>query len=205
MSPRTRRRFLHGCGAALLIGLAGCTGSDSSTRGSPTAHGPRREDLVTDYDYLELRHESPEAIFGDADREDESALPSFLLGSEDELRDVEFTAIPDGIEDARRFIDSTNFDEQALVIIQHRTDACHGVDLLYVASPPDHSVDVDFCRTLRDADVECSTDERHVLASLIRLPYALSDRSEHGWSHGGGTSCRLPPSLRTETMDEEDA
>ncbi|WP_231727852.1 hypothetical protein [Haloferax profundi] len=173
--------------------------------GSPTAHGPRRADLVTDYDYLELRHESTDAIFRDADDEDESSLPAFLLGSEDELGNVEFTARPDGIEDARRFIDETNFDEQALVIVQHRTDACHGVDLMYVASPADRFVDVDFCRTLRDADVECSTDERHVLASLIRLPYALSDRSERGWSHGGGTSCRLPPSLRTETTDEEDA
>ncbi|KAB1185059.1 MULTISPECIES: hypothetical protein [Haloferax] len=206
MFPRTRRQFLHASGASIFAALAGCAGeatSSGSGSSSQTPHGPRPDSLVTDYDYLELRSNSEQPIFRDTEREDDRgySLPHFLVGSEDERAAVEVAAEFDGVDDARQFISETDFDEQGLVIIQHRVRGCYDVELLYVASTPDRIVDLEFCRVLRDAAVECSVDDRHVVASLVRLPYTVSEAM--GWGHGGGRSCRLPPSLRTKTAEEE--
>ena len=204
MSPTTRRRVLRGAGASLLAALAGCAGSGSSSLSSPTPHGPRPEHLVTDYDYFELRSQSPNPIFRDAERdESDSTLDAFLVTTADERADIDTVATLDGIDDARRFIEETSFDSQSLAIVQHRVDACRSIELNYVTAPPDRFVDIEFCYVLRDASVECSVDDRHVVASLLRLPFASSDRPENGWSRGGGRSCRRPPSLRNESKEED--
>lgn len=205
MSPLSRRQVLRGGGATLLSALAGCAGSGGRSQSARTPHGPRPENLVTDYDYFELRSPSGRPVFRDADRDaSESTLDAFLVPMADERSDVDVVATPAGIDDAKRFIDETSFDSQSLAIVQHRVDACRSVELNYVTAPPDRFVHLEFCHVLRDASVDCSVDERHVVASLVRLPYSTSDRSATGWGRGGGRSCRLPPSLRTET-DEEDA
>lgn len=203
MSPLTRRQALRGGGASLLAALAGCTGSDSSTQSVSTPHGPRPETLVTDYDLLTVRAESDGPIFREADSEDSDSFDSFLLTSDEDRRALDVVAEPDGIDVARRFLDRTSFDGQALVVVQRPIDACHDVELLYVSAPADRFVDLEFCRVLRDADVACSVDDRHVVASLVRLPYSAADRDATGWSHGGGTDCRLPPSLRNQTAEED--
>ncbi|WP_042662046.1 hypothetical protein [Haloferax sp. ATB1] len=202
MSLPTRRQVLHAGGASLVAALAGCSGEASSSS-SDVPSGPSPDELVTDYDQLQLRNHAESAIFRNAARDDEDAESSyfgdFLVSTDEELADVEFAAEPDGVDEARAFIDQTDFDEQTLVITQHRTDACHRVKLLYVTHPPDSVVHLDFCRSLRAASVECSVDDRHVVASLVRLPY--SSEGESSWGRGGGSHCRLPPSLRTETED----
>ncbi|KAB1191189.1 MULTISPECIES: hypothetical protein [Haloferax] len=201
MSLQTRRQLLLSGGASLLTALAGCTGSGSSSS-SRTPHGPRPEDLVTEYDYTDVRSTSGTPIFraGDSDTSG-STLDAFLVRADEDLDDIDVVATPDGIDEVRRFIDETTFRSQSLVIVQHRVDACHDMKLNYVVSPPDHFVDADFCYVLRDAAVECSVDDRHVVASLIRLPFSDSDRDASGWSQGGGRSCRLPPSLRNESTE----
>ncbi|ELZ69112.1 hypothetical protein C457_09751 [Haloferax prahovense DSM 18310] len=201
MSLPTRRQVLQAGGASLVAALAGCSGEGSSSS-LDEPHGPSPDALVTDYDALTVRNDAETAIFRDAAREDEdtgsSYLDDFLVATDEERENVAVAAEPDGIDEARAFIDETDLDEQTLVITQHRTDACHRVKLLYVTNPPDSVVHLDFCHPLRAASVECSVDDRHVVASLIRLPYSTDESS---WGHGGGSSCRLPPSLRTETED----
>ncbi|MFK8215032.1 hypothetical protein [Haloferax volcanii] len=199
MSLPTRRQVLHAGGASLVAALAGCSGEGSSSS-SDEPHGPSPDELVTDYDQLRLRNDAESAIFRDASRDDEtgsSYLDDFLVTTDEEREDVAFAADPADADAARAFIDETEFDAQTLVITQHRVDACHRVKLLYVTHPPDSVVHLDFCHPLRDASVECSVEDRHVVASLVRLPY--SSEGESSWGHGGGSSCRLPPSLRTET------
>ncbi|MCO8265279.1 hypothetical protein NKF06_01405 [Haloferax sp. AB510] len=202
MSLPTRRQVLRAGGASLVAALAGCSGEGSSSS-LDEPHGPSPDTLVTDYDQLQLRNDTESAIFRDAARDDDGAgssyLDDFLVTTDEERADVEFAADPDGIDEARAFIDETDFDAQTLVITQHRTDACHRVKLLYVTHPPDSAVHLDFCYPLRPASVECSVDDRHVVASLVRLPYSSQDESS--WGHGGGSSCHLPSSLRTETED----
>ncbi|MFC7127900.1 hypothetical protein [Haloferax chudinovii] len=202
MSLPTRRQVLHAGGASLVAALAGCSGEGSSSS-SDEPSGPSPDALVTDYDVLTVRNDDETAVFRDTARDDEDAessyLDDFLVTTDEERAGVEFAADPDGVDEARAFIDETNFDEQTLVITQHRTDACHRVKLLYVTHPPDSVVHLDFCYPLRPASVECSADDRHVVASLVRLPY--SSQGESSWGHGGGRSCHLPPSLRTETED----
>ncbi|EMA07356.1 hypothetical protein [Haloferax denitrificans] len=202
MSLPTRRQVLRAGGASLAAALAGCSGEGSSSS-SDEPSGPSPDALVTDYDQLQLRNDTESAIFRDAARDDDGAgssyLDDFLVTTDEERADVEFAADPDGIDEARAFIDETEFDEQTLVITQHRPNACHRVKLLYVTHPPDSVVHLDFCYPLRPASVECSVDDRHVVASLVRLPYSSQDESS--WGHGGGSSCHLPPSLRTETED----
>ncbi|POG56073.1 hypothetical protein [Haloferax marisrubri] len=202
MSLPTRRQVLRAGGASLVAALAGCSGEGSSSS-SDVPSGPSPDTLVTDYDVLTVRNEANTAIFRDAARDDEDAESSypddFLVTTDEERADVAVAAEPDGIDEARAFVDETNFDEQTLVITQHRPNACHRVKLLYVTHPPDSVVHLDFCYPLRDASVECSVDDRHVVASLVRLPYSSQDES--GWGHGSGSSCHLPPSLRTETED----
>ncbi|RDZ42487.1 hypothetical protein C5B91_15450 [Haloferax sp. Atlit-10N] len=201
MSLPTRRQVLQAGGASLVAALAGCSGEGSSSS-LDEPHGPSPDALVTDYDALTVRNDAETAIFRDAAREDEdtgsSYLDDFLVTTDEERENVAVAAEPDGIDEARAFIDETDLDEQTLVITQHRTDACHRVKLLYVTNPPDSVVHLDFCHPLRAASVECSVDDRHIVASLIRLPYSTDESS---WGHGGGSSCRLPPSLRTETED----
>ncbi|MFK5605836.1 hypothetical protein [Haloferax volcanii] len=204
MSLPTRRQVLRAGGASLVAALAGCSGEGSgSSSSSDVPSGPSPDALVSDYDQLHLRNDAESGIFRDAARDDEqtesSYLDDFLVTTDEERADVEVAAEPDGIDEARAFIDETDFDEQTLVITQHRVDACHRVKLLYVTHPPDSVVDLDFCRPLRPASVECSVDDRHVVASLVRLPY--SSQGESSWGHGGGSSCRIPSSLRTETED----
>ncbi|AKU09690.1 MULTISPECIES: hypothetical protein [Haloferax] len=202
MSLPTRRQVLQAGGASLVAALAGCSGEGSSSS-LDEPRGPSPDALVTDYDALTVRNDAETGIFRDAAREDEdtgsSYLDDFLVTTDEERENVAVAAEPDGIDEARAFIDETEFDAQTLVITQHRTDACHRVKLLYVTHPPDSAVHLDFCHPLRPASVECSVDDRHVVASLVRLPY--SSKGESSWGHGGGSSCRLPPSLRTETED----
>ncbi|WP_424009407.1 hypothetical protein [Haloferax denitrificans] len=202
MSLPTRRQVLRAGGASLVAALAGCSGEGSSSS-SDVPSGPSPDALVTDYDHLQLRNDTESAIFRDAARDDDGAgssyLDDFLVTTDEERADVEFAADPDGIDEARAFIDETDFDAQTLVITQHRPNACHRVKLLYVTNPPDSAVHLDFCYPLRPASVECSVDDRHVVASLVRLPYSSQDESS--WGHGGGSSCLLPPPLRTETGD----
>ncbi|RDZ62066.1 hypothetical protein C5B90_17030 [Haloferax sp. Atlit-12N] len=202
MSLPTRRQVLRAGGASLVAALAGCSGEGSSSS-LDEPHGPSPDALVTDYDHLQLRNDAETAIFRNAARDDERAgssyFDNFLVTTDEERGNVAVVVEPDGIDEARAFIDETDFDAQTLVITQHRPDACHRVKLLYVTNPPDSAVLLDFCYPLRPASVECSVDDRHVVASLVRLPYSSQDES--GWGHGSGSSCHLPPSLRTETED----
>ncbi|WP_241431974.1 hypothetical protein [Haloferax mucosum] len=210
MSLPTRRQLLHASGAALLTGLAGCSGANGSASfgsesnsGETSPHGPDPDTLVTDYDRHTIRHEADEAIFRSADANaDDDDIDEFVLTTNEDRKNLDIVATPAGIDDARAFIDETNFQDEGLAIVQHRVDACRKIKLLYVASPPDEFARFRFCTVIRDASVECSTDAMHVVASIIRVPN--SDSDETSWGYSRGSSCRLPPSLQTETADEDE-
>lgn len=184
MSPPTRRESLH-LGAAAVAGLAGCTGQSERTV-TPTTGPPGPPDGgVTGYETRLVRNPAGEEFVRDS-REDDMGGP-VLLATREDAEALRFTATPDGTADAREFVAGTAFGEAALLVDQHAVSACHRPVVDYVTSP-DEPLEVGFCRAVRDASVDCDTDDRHVVAAFVRLPFPVDDRAD-GFGVRTGSTC----------------
>lgn len=200
----TRRRLLRGA-ACVLAGLAGCTeGRDDP----PPTIEPEQYDnpnVERDPDVASLRADgegppiwiAPEGGEGTTGPED--APPRFrtdsqLIASEATASRLRFADV-DGVEDARAFVDDTDFDAETLYLEARGVRECYRVELCYVSWAPD-DVETQYGSYLRDADVECSADVRESASFLIRIPDALDPDAVN--SHGSGWSSsgchgRRPP------------
>jgi hypothetical protein len=186
MVPLHRRSFLRAAVGGASATLTGC-----STRSSPPTATPTRRPGV-EYDALFVRNPTgePFVTYTDDDGETESDPVSTVLYTADDADRVSFRRGVDGVDDARRFLADTDFSDRAVLLREHPVGECRALLVDSVVTSED-SFDVDFCRRLRPADVECSTDRRDVVLSLVRVPYAGEPTS---YTVGSGGSCeRRPP------------
>lgn len=163
---------------------------------TPTTGPPGPPDGgVTGYETRFVRNPAGEEFVHDS-RDDDTGSP-VLLTSRDDAEALRFTASPDGTADAREFVAATAFEEAALLVDQHTVTACHRPVVDYV-TPPDERLEVGFCRAVRDASVDCETDDRHVVAAFVRLPFPVDDRAD-GFIVRSGSTCHT---RKTETGND---
>mgnify|MGYP006281434213 CR=1 FL=1 len=208
-TPRsTRRRVLASTVAALgLTALAGCSGSGSgsaSSRAGPDAEPP--EDALVSPPHVTLRGPATEPnVVRETAAENETPSPGteiddwahYVLANGADADAVTFADV-DGADEAKRFLEATNFDSETVYVERHLVGECYRHQLCWVRWT-DEMIETDYARTLRDADVACEADTRVAVTNLIRLPVALDpDQITSHSSGSGGGACRRPEGDRRE-------
>lgn len=190
-STPTRRRTLLAA-AGTLAALAGCSGSNSGGgRGTPASGGRRQRfdpDSVLPHHRLRAATDDPllwdPTVTSDGDST-RQRRPTFIASRETADR-IEFADV-DGAADARAFLDETTFDAETIYVERYPVRACYTLQLCGV-SWTETSIDTEFGRVLRDADVACEADARESTAWLIRIPESLDP--DLITSYGSGSSSR---------------
>ncbi|AZH27015.1 hypothetical protein [Haloplanus aerogenes] len=198
MPSITRRRVLSGA-VAFLTGFAGCSGETSSGSSYP----PEDVDNVAiDPDAYSLRNPRTEPTVWTDERPtaDEDGATHYwshvFVTSSDDAANVSFADVP-GADEARDFLDSTDYDAATVYVEQSTVQECFAPELCYVQWS-ETEVETSYTRRYRDADVACETDAEDVVATLVRIPTVLdpSDISSYGSSHGSGTCERRNERIR---------
>lgn len=209
MVPCSRRQLLH-VGAATLALATGCVGSDEAS--SADDADPPAEDRLDDLELIDgvesrtLRFDATErpVVEADSDGEHDPRLPYIVDRSE--LDALRLTAEPlgDGSadpDDPFAFLEDLDYDRSTGLVLQDRVEACYRYVVQYVEERDPDGFRVQFCRTFRDPDVECSIDEQQVQVTLLDVPIAY-DSSPRGFGSGRTRNCRLPPNHPDVEVDE---
>ncbi|WP_049980192.1 hypothetical protein [Halolamina rubra] len=194
-STPSRRALLAGVGAGIATGLAGCSGSETSTSEYP----PDEDSLVTDYtaaiarsstDRPPITHRPTEAD-GDGDNDDASSTPNpvsnSVLESEDDASELVFAEHATNVDAARRLVAETAYDSESVFVYQRPIGECYELEVNYVTRDADGDPSVQLCRVIRDAEVDCERNARDHVAVAVRLPFPADEYS--GFSIGSGGSC----------------
>jgi hypothetical protein len=212
----TRRRFVKSTAAVLgAAALAGCGGSgsaSSSSRAAPNADPP--DDALTDPTHVTLRNperapivSGPESTVGgtnaESDQGADESTPQFdewhhlVVVDADRASSLTFADV-DGVDDARRLLEETDFDSESVYVERSVVPECYERRLCWIRWS-DSEIETDYARILRDADVACEADAEDVVTNVIRLPVALDPDqiSSYGSSSGSGP-CRRPEGERME-------
>lgn len=208
MPDWSRRRALQAVATTGTFAIAGCSGESSRSREVPPDRGdpiPASEldvRFVRDTDgeplfdvddgFEETRDgESPDG--SDVGRPDRARSVEHLTDAEDRER-VTFRSTPPAA-DLRSFVEGTDLDSASVYLLQRPVGECYETRLVG-AYREDEGVDADFCRALRPADVECSTDDRDTVGVGIRLPF--SDDSFTGLGVSWSSDCGPRPTVAAE-------
>lgn len=195
MVSRTRRALLQGA-AALSLGLAGCSGATSSSTTVTASNRLNADNAVLEPDHVALRNQDNTRIvwFDDElpaspdstpdDRHRISDAEAGLIADEGDAAELRFADV-DGVDDARRFVDETDFDSETLVLETTRVPECYRLELCG-ATWSESDYHTYYGRVLRPADVACETDAWDRVSHLIRLPAVLDPSEITG--RGSGTS-----------------
>ncbi|MFB6089670.1 MAG: hypothetical protein ABEJ97_01310 [Halobellus sp.] len=204
----TRRRFVASA-VSLLCGtaLAGCGGLDSATgsasgssREGPDARPPA--DALVDPPHVSLRNAEPKPNVW-SETPTETATPEgdekpaidewahHVVASDEAAADLTFADV-EGADEARAFLEATDFDAETVYVERHVVGECYRHRLCWIRWT-ESEIETDYAWILRDADVACEADARDAVTKLIRLPVALDpdEISSYGSSSGSGR-CRRP-------------
>ena len=215
----SRRRLLRS--TAALFGasaLAGCGGSSSSTgtaRVGPDADPP--EDALTDPTHVSLRNPDKERIVRDpesaTDEPDADSaadgMPRFdrwrhdLVVDTDRADALTFADV-DGVDEAERFLDETDFASESVYIEERTIEECYELQLCWIRWT-ESEIETDYARILRDADVACEADATDVVSNLIRIPAALNPDEIRSYGSSSGGRCRSPSGESMATQGGEQA
>lgn len=192
----SRRGLLAGVGSGLAAVLAGCSGSDS--RRSPPDSGT----IITGHTAVMTRSPgerppivAPRSSTETAESDDETAsdpLSSHIVESESGSEALEFAADAANVAAVRRLVAETTYASESVLLYQTGIRECYGLRLNYVARDDDGSPNLQFCRVIRDAAVDCERDAREYVAAAVRLPFPADEFN--GLSIGTGGGCGRIPS-----------
>lgn len=190
MPSITRRRALSGA-VAMLAGVAGCSGESSSGSSYPPEEVGSVEANPESYS---LRNPSADPVVWTGERptprEDEDRRyyrhHTFVTGPDD-AAGLSFADVP-GVDEARVFLDETDYDAATVYVEQRTVQECFTPELCHVRWTED-DIDTSYSRRYRDADVACETDAEDTIATLIRIPEAFDPSGINGYgsSYGSGT------------------
>ncbi|MFW5934618.1 MAG: hypothetical protein ACOCQL_02075 [Halolamina sp.] len=196
-STPSRRALLAGVGAGIAAGLAGCSGTESNTSEYPPDEGS----LVTDYTAAIARSSTDRPPIthaptdGDGDADDGSSTPNpvsnRILESEDDASELAFTDEATNVDAARRLVAGTAYANESVFVYQRPIGECYRLQVNYVTRDPDGDPNVQLCRVIRDAEVDCERDAEDHVAVVVRLPFPAEE--DGGFSIGSGGSCDPVP------------
>ena len=187
----SRRALLIGIAA----GLAGCSGTESSTNEYPPDGS-----LVTDYT-VEIARSSTDAppitqapTDDDGDADDASTpdpVSNRVLESESDAAELVFDDDAMNAAAARRLVAETNYASESVFVYQRPVGECYRLKVNYVTRADDGDPNVQLCRVIRDAGIDCERDAYDHEAVAVRLPFPADEYN--GFSVGGGGSCDPAP------------
>ena len=195
MPDWSRRRALQAVATTGALVLAGCSDESSSPSSVPRERG----DPVppADLEVTFVRDRDGEPLFETDDGDEESSEVGrgmeYLTEGEDRER-VTFRSTEPAAT-LRRFVEATDLESRSVFLLQRPIGECYEARLVGAYRESD-GVDVDFCRALRPADVECSADERDTVGVGVRLPFAGDRYSSYGSGWSGG--CERRPTVAAE-------
>jgi hypothetical protein len=189
MPALTRRRALHAA-TAIVAGFAGCSGESSSSSSYPSeAIGS----LAVDPESYSLRNPDSDTVFWSGERPtttgDDEGLhheSHRFVATPEDAASVSFADVP-GADEARAFLEATDYDAETVYAEQWFVGECYAQELCYVQWS-ETEIETSYSRRYRDADVRCETDARDVVATLIRLPEPFDPSEVHGYGSSRGSS-----------------
>jgi hypothetical protein len=193
---RTRRDVIA---LGLSVVAAGCVGeTETSTgrNGRLTPGEAANAETVVDPPTVALRHENEDPLVGfQPTPTDEDAYHSQLrfVADRETAERMDILAAVEGQRAVRSFLDETDFEQETVYVSRRGVGACHELKPCYV-SWSDGDVHVQYARLYRSPDVACSTEERHRVVTLFRIPEAVDPDAIN--SFGGGTQSGGCPSRR---------
>ncbi|MFW6321808.1 MAG: hypothetical protein ACOC0Z_08140 [Halohasta sp.] len=218
MQIYTRRRVLATAAATVAGGLAGCSGSNttsqSSTGSEREGRGPDIPDdqLSTDPPMVVARStsEEPPIRLSESDSAEsnddrsgpgrrhnertlvaESDAEELTIGDDAELLATDEADGERGDGDLSAFVSATDFEAESLYLETQQVESCFRLSLCYVSWHD--GIQTDYGRTLRSYDEPCAADERVTESRLIRLPTTFDGESPTSYGTGvSGSGCDWP-------------
>lgn len=186
-------------GAATIAAVAGCTAledrSDDGPDHDPAVDDdrfPDEEDIFTDLEVRTFRYATTDSVIErDEEHYSRRVGRQYVIDRED-IEALSFVGEPIDGGDPIEFLERIDYDEATGIVLSRGVNACERQRLTYVERRSGGGFRVRFCRTYRDPDVACSTDDRHTQVTLIEVPESV-DRRPSGFGRGGSSSCQLPP------------
>jgi len=206
MPSPTRRDALR-VAAALLTGVAGCSGESSSSSSYPSEP---TGNVAFDPESHRLRNPEPIPLVWTGERptatDDESHYHfsgRFFVAGAADVSEVGFADVS-GADAARDFLDATDYDSETVYVEQSLVDECFTTTLCHVEWS-ESDVQTSYARTYRDADVACETDARDAVATLIRIPEAFDPREVNSYGSSRGTApCSVRNDRRRRPRQEDE-
>lgn len=197
-----RRRTVLALGAGALASVAGCTQltDEESDDESDDDRFPDEEDLFLDVERENYRFDTTEDVLVDGQGD---PLGRKYVIEADDIEDIEFRAEPIDGGDPYSFLERINYEETTGVVIESDTDACEELSVQYVTRRDGGGFRVQFCRTKRDPDIECSVGEQHRQVTVLAVPVSF-DRQPSGFGMGRSSSCTLPPEHPASSGGEDE-
>ncbi|GAD53425.1 hypothetical protein MBEHAL_2185 [Halarchaeum acidiphilum MH1-52-1] len=188
MSHTTRRRFLAASGAALLADLAGCNRTPDNTE-TETPDAVPDPTSVSDPERVRLRTTGGPAAWlpatnatsatsnvttnatGESGATSTDTTRLAVVTSDSAAERVRFATDASGVDDARSFVETMDYDAATLCIDTHRVRAC---DSLRLCALRWTGTGVRASYHL-ERDTTCDDVRRSWVTLLLRLPVALDD------------------------------
>ncbi len=194
MPLSTRRRVLAGTATTLAL-LAGCAGSESR---HDEVH--RSDAKPVEYEFVRARSTSEPQLFWTEDREDTTEnLQRQRVGREylatgSDVETVEFVDTADG-ERLRTFVSETDFDNESVYLYSTAVSECHEIHLQQATVADDGGPHLQFCQSVRPADLACTEDVKHTVVYAVRFP--TDGRDVSGTGSGMSHQCEDRPLFST--------
>lgn len=200
MPPLTRRETLAAVSSSLVL-LAGCAGSDRSNHSEPPS-----EDEPVSYEFERVRTASEPVLFGTADDTDRTVSErrerngADFVARESNFESIEFASTEAGTN-LQSFASATDFETESVFLYSTGVSECHDIKLESVTlDGDDGDPNLDFCRFVRPADVDCDADTMHTVGYAVRLPIDGRDTSGHGTGMSRGCAGRPEPDVFETTV-----
>jgi hypothetical protein len=199
--PSLTRREVLGAASTSLVFLAGCAGSEQSSSSAP----PSKAEAI-DYEFERVRSETEPEIFQADDRVDPTRSERQqrhgyeFVARKSDFEDIEFASTESG-ERLYAFATATDFESESIFLYSTGVTKCHEVSLQSVTvGEEDGNPHLDFCQSVRPADVACSEEITHTVGYAVRLPIDGREISGTGTGMSHGCSQRPDPSTFETTV-----
>jgi hypothetical protein len=205
MPSFTRREALLAASSGLSL-LAGCLGGERSSQSAPSDSRKHVE-----YEFERVRSTTDPVLFWTGDRselsEDDPRLRSGydFVSRESNFEEYTFASTAAG-QRLEHFAAATDFETESVFLYSTGVSECHEITLVTATvDANDGDPHIDFCRSVRSAEVACDPAVTDTVGYVVRLP--IDGRDVHSSGTGMSGRCDSPPDPAifepTVTIDAE--
>jgi hypothetical protein len=201
----SRRKLLSGMGVGLAVALSGCSGSETdrlSSEGGTVVTDHATEIVRSGGEQppiIALRENTNSAENGEETPPSAESFTQAVIESENDAEGIEFAEDATNLAAVRHLVTETAYASESVFLYQTPIGECYDLQLNYITRDEvDGDLDIEFCRVIREAAVDCERDARNHVAAAVRLPFPADEYK--GFSAGGGPGCDpIPERYRNES------